>query len=173
MKALDLADRFGWARFATLQAYYTIAGRDLEREIAPLLLDQKVGLMVWSPLAGGLLSGKYDRDGKGPDGSRRVSFDFPPVDKDRAFDCVDAMRPMAEARGVSVARVALAWLLQRPVVTSVIIGAKTVEQLDDNLAATEVKLSPEELQRLDAVSALAPEYPGWMIERQNAQRWPR
>lgn len=170
MKAIGIAERHGWTRPSTLQAYYTIAGRDLEREIAPLLTAEKLGLMVWSPLAGGLLSGKYKRDGSGPDGSRRASFDFPPVNKDRAFNCVDAMREVATARGVSVARIALAWVLQRPFVMSVIIGARTIEQLDDNLAATEIVLAPEELERLDRVSALPPEYPGWMIEHQGANR---
>ncbi|MCX5516881.1 aldo/keto reductase [Kaistia defluvii] len=172
MKALGIADHKDWARFASLQAYYTIAGRDLERDIAPMLRDQKVGLMVWSPLAGGFLSGKYDRDGKGPDGARRASFDFPPINKDRAFDVIDVMREIGDARGVSVARIALAWLLHQPVVTSVIIGAKSVEQLNDNLAATSVTLSAEELKRLDEVSALPAEYPGWMIERQSANRRP-
>ena len=172
MQALGIADQHGWARFASLQAYYTIAGRDLEREIAPLLHDQKVGLMVWSPLAGGLLAGKYDRDGNAPGGSRRASFDFPPVDKGRAFACIDAMRPIAEAHGSSVARIALAWLLHKPFVTSVIVGAKTVEQLDDNLAAVDVNLTAEELATLDKVSALPAEYPGWMVERQNAGRIP-
>jgi len=170
MKALGVADRHGWSRPATLQAYYTIAGRDLEREIVPLLESEKLGLMVWSPLAGGLLSGKYDRDGKGPQGSRRVSFDFPPVDKDRAFACVDAMRGIAKNHRVSVARIAIAWLLHRPFVMSVIVGARDTEQLDDNLAATEVTLSADELAQLDRVSALPPEYPGWMLERQGAER---
>jgi aryl-alcohol dehydrogenase-like predicted oxidoreductase len=171
-QALAIADQHGWARFNTLQAYYTIAGRDLERDIVPLISEQKVGLMVWSPLAGGLLSGKYDRDGKAPDGSRRATFDFPPVDKDRAFDCIDVMREIGTAHGVSVARVALAWLLHKPVVMSVIIGAKTVEQLADNLAATELRLTADEMARLDKVSALPQEYPGWMVERQNAGRVP-
>jgi aryl-alcohol dehydrogenase-like predicted oxidoreductase len=151
-------------------AHYTIAGRDLEREIAPLLETERLGLMVWSPLAGGLLSGKYTRDGKGPGGSRRVSFDFPPVDRDRAFACIDVMGAIAEARGVSVARIAIAWLLHRSVVMSVIIGARTIEQLNDNLAAADVKLSDEDLAQLDGVSALPPEYPGWMIQRQAADR---
>ena len=170
MKALGVAEKHGWTRLATLQAYYTIAGRDLEREIVPMLEAEKVGLMVWSPLAGGLLSGKYDRDGKGPEGARRATFDFPPVDRDRAFECIDAMRAIADARGVSVARVALAWVLQRPFVMSVIIGAKTVAQLDDNLAATEITLEAAELETLDRVSALPAEYPGWMIARQTAAR---
>lgn len=172
MKALGLADRHGWTRPSTLQAYYTIAGRDLEREIVPLLDAEKLGLMVWSPLAGGLLSGKYDRDGKGPEGSRRANFDFPPVDKERAFASIDVMREIAATHGVSVARIALAFVLHQRFVMSVIIGAKTIEQLDDNLAATDVVLSEEELARLDKVSALPREYPGWMIERQSATRLP-
>lgn len=165
VKALGIAERLGLHRFALLQAYYTIAGRDLEREIVPMLKSEGVGLMVWSPLAGGLLSGKYDRDGQGE--GRRANFDFPPVARERAFDVIDAMRPIAEARGVSVAQIALAWLLHQPAVTSVIVGAKRVEQLADNIAATDVVLSPEDLATLDGVSKLAPEYPGWMFERQN------
>jgi aryl-alcohol dehydrogenase-like predicted oxidoreductase len=172
MKALGIADHKDWARFASLQAYYTIAGRDLERDVVPMLRDQKVGLMVWSPLAGGFLSGKYGREGKGPDGARRATFDFPPINKDRAYDVIEVMREIGDAKGVSVAQIALAWLLHQSVVTSVIIGAKSVEQLDDNLAATTVKLSDEELKRLDEVSALPAEYPGWMIERQSANRQP-
>ena len=172
MKALGISEQRGFARFETVQAYYTIAGRDLEREVVPLVEDQGLGIMVWSPLAGGLLTGKFDRDGKGPEGTRRAVFDFPPVDKDRAFAIVDAMRPIAEAHGVSVARVALAWLLQRKGVMSVIVGAKTVEQLDDNLAAASLALSPDDLVKLDAVSALPPEYPGWMISRQSEARVP-
>ncbi|MBK0014855.1 aldo/keto reductase [Kosakonia cowanii] len=169
-KALGISERLGLARFASLQAYYTIAGRDLERELVPMMQSENVGLMVWSPLAGGLLSGKYDRDGKAEAGGRRVEFDFPPVNKDRAFDCVDVMRTIADSKGVSVAQIALAWLLHQQAVTSVIIGAKRPEQLDDNLAATTVQLSDEELKQLDAVSALPREYPGWMLERQGEYR---
>jgi aryl-alcohol dehydrogenase-like predicted oxidoreductase len=165
MKALGMAERLGLHRFASLQAYYTIAGRDLEREIVPMLKSEGVGLMVWSPLAGGLLSGKYDREGEGE--GRRANFDFPPVQRDRAFDVIDAMRPIAEAHGTSVAQIALAWLLHQQAVTSVIVGAKRIEQLTDNIAATEVVLSAEDLAALDGVSKLAPEYPGWMFERQN------
>lgn len=169
-KALGISERLGLARFASLQAYYTIAGRDLERELVPMMQSENVGLMVWSPLAGGLLSGKYDRNGKAEAGGRRVEFDFPPVNKDRAFDCVDVMRTIADSKGVSVAQIALAWLLHQQAVTSVIIGAKRPEQLDDNLAATSVQLSDEELKQLDAVSALPAEYPGWMLERQGEYR---
>ncbi|HPR63344.1 MAG TPA: aldo/keto reductase [Thermoanaerobaculia bacterium] len=172
MKALWISDKLNLHRFETLQAYYTVAGRDLERELVPLLKDQKLGLMVWSPLAGGLLSGKFHRDGEGPDNARRASFDFPPVDKERAFNVVDVMRKIASDRSVSPAQIALSWLLHQSVVTSVIIGAKTEEQLADNLAAPDVKLSNEELARLDKVSTLPPEYPGWMIERQGQGRYP-
>jgi aryl-alcohol dehydrogenase-like predicted oxidoreductase len=170
MKGLAISEQKNWERFASVQAYYTVAGRDLERELIPLIKDQNLGLMVWSPLAGGLLSGKYGRDGTGPAGSRRNEFDFPVVDKERAYSCVDAMRPMAEQRGVSVARIALAWLLAQPAVSTVIIGAKTVTQLEDNLAAGNIELSPEELATLDAVSKLPPEYPGWMMELQGKYR---
>ena len=170
MKALAISDRHHWARFSSVQAYYTLAGRDLERELIPLIDDQKLGLMVWSPLAGGLLSGKYERNGKGPSGSRRNEFDFPVVDKARACNCVDAMRPLAERRKVSVAQIALAWLLAQPAVSSVIIGAKTIEQLYDNIAATKIALDAEELAALSEVSKLPSEYPAWMIALQGKYR---
>jgi len=169
-KALGIAERLGLSRFESLQAYYTVAGRDLERELIPMLASEGVGLMVWSPLAGGLLSGKFGRDLKGQEGSRRTTFDFPPVNRDRAYDCIDAMRPIAQAKGVSVAQIALSWLLHQPQVTSVIVGAKRPEQLADNLAATEVSLSADELRALDEVSRLPAEYPGWMFERQGETR---
>jgi aryl-alcohol dehydrogenase-like predicted oxidoreductase len=172
-KAIGVADKLDAAKPVTLQAYYTIAGRDLEREIVPLLESEKLGLMVWSPLAGGFLSGKYAREGGGPNDARRVTFDFPPIDKARAFDCIDVMREIAGARGVSVARIALAYVLNKRFVMSVIIGAKNIEQLDDNLAATEIGLTTEEMARLDAVSALPAEYPGWMLTRQQEAQWAR
>ncbi len=170
MKALDYSKYNKLAKFVSLQAYYTIAGRDLEREVIPMLKDQKVGLMVWSPLAGGLLSGKFKRDGAGAEGARRMNFDFPPVNKDRAFDILDVLDPMAREKNATVAQLALGWLLHQSAVTSVIIGAKKLEQLDDNLKSTEIKFSESELQKLDEVSRLAPEYPGWMIERQGSDR---
>jgi aryl-alcohol dehydrogenase-like predicted oxidoreductase len=173
MKALGIAERSGAARFETLQAYYSIAGRDLEREVVPMMNDQKVGLLVWSPLAGGLLSGKFGPGSNGPEGARRAAFDFPPVDKDRAWKCIDAMREIGRAHDASVARVALSYVLAKPFVTSVIIGAKTQEQLDDNLAATGLTLTAEEMAKLDAVSALGSEYPGWMVNRQGSERRPQ
>ncbi|WP_400770313.1 aldo/keto reductase [Methylosinus sporium] len=171
-KALGVSERLGYARYETVQAYYSIAGRDLEREIVPLLTEEKLGLMVWSPLAGGLLSGKY---GPGaPEGAegRRLSFDFPPVDKDRAWACVAAMREIGAKHGASVAEVALAYVLAKPFVTSVIIGARRIDQLEQNLAAVKLQLDAQDMERLDAASALAKEYPGWMLERQGAFRRP-
>ncbi|WP_414832429.1 aldo/keto reductase [Afifella sp. YEN Y35] len=169
-KALGISERKNLAPFRSLQAYYTIAGRDLEREVVPMLTSEKVGLMVWSPLAGGFLSGKYSRDDEKSGDGRRATFDFPPVDKDRGYAIIDEMRKIAEAHSVSVAQIALAWLLHQKVLTSVIIGAKRMEQLDDNLAAVDVRLSDDELTTLDQVSRLAPEYPGWMLERQSSYR---
>lgn len=173
MKALGMSERLGLERFASLQAYYTVAGRDLEREIAPMLLSEGVGLMVWSPLAGGLLSGKYthDTEGKSQGEGRRAAFDFPPVNLDRADALIVAMREMAEGRkGCSVAQIALSWLLHQDVVSSVIVGAKRADQLADNIAACEVAFTADELARLDALSALPPEYPGWMLGFQGSYR---
>lgn len=170
MKALGISERRGLAQFESLQAYYTVAGRDLERELVPLLQSEGLGLMVWSPLAGGLLSGKYRDKGDGAADGRRKGFDFPPVDMPRADAVLDAMAPIAEAHGVSLAQLAIAWLLHQPVVSTVIIGAKRPEQLADNLAATEIALSEEELAALDAVSRLPGEYPHWMLQFQNQYR---
>lgn len=168
--ALGISARLNLARFETLQAYYSIAGRDLERELGPLLDAEKMGLLVWSPLAGGLLSGKFDRNNQSPEGSRRSEFDFPIVNKERAWDVIDVLRPIADAHGCSPARIALAWLLSKPVVTSVIVGAKRLSQLEDNIAAIDITLSEEEIRKLDAVSELPPEYPGWMLATQGADR---
>ncbi len=169
-KALTLSHFRNLARIDTLQAYYSIAGRDLEREIVPLLESERTGLLVWSPLAGGLLSGKFSRENQKPADSRRSSFDFPLVDKDRAWRILDVIAPIAKAHNCSAARVSLAWLLSKPVVTSIIIGAKRLDQLEDNIATTELQLTPDELQQLDAVSALPPEYPGWMLQTQSSNR---
>lgn len=169
MKAMGISARDHLSKFVSLQAYYTVAGRDLEREIAPMLLDQNMGLMVWSPLAGGLLSGKYSRNTETKEG-RRVNFDFPPVNKEKAYDIIDVMQNMANEKQVTVAQIALAWLLHQPVVTSVIVGANKTEQLADNLKSVDVELTDDELTQLDDISKLAPEYPGWMIERQGADR---
>ena len=172
-KALGISERRGLARFETVQSYYSIAGRDLEREIVPLLNEEKLGLMVWSPLAGGLLSGKYGPGAPGNGEGRRANFDFPPVDKERAWQCVAVMREIAVRHAASVAEVALAFILSKPFVTSIIIGAKRIEQLEQNLAATRLTLDAEDIERLNTISALPPEYPGWMLERQGAARRPQ
>jgi aryl-alcohol dehydrogenase-like predicted oxidoreductase len=170
MKALAISDSHRISKFISLQAYYTIAGRDLERELLPLLKDQHVGLMVWSPLAGGLLSGKYNRNKEKDAEGRRVSFDFPPVNRDRAFDIIDELQRMATAKNTTVAGLALAWLLHQPAVTTVIIGANKMEQLEDNLKSVDLKFSSEELDKLDKISKLPAEYPGWMLERTGGDR---
>jgi aryl-alcohol dehydrogenase-like predicted oxidoreductase len=167
MKALAFADANGLARFQSGQVYYSIAGRDIEREIVPLAADQGLAILSWSPLAGGLLSGKFDVDKPGPEGARRTTFDFPPVDRERLPKVLAALRYVSNATDTSVARIALAWQLTRPFVTSVIIGAKSREQLVDNLAAVDVNLSAEHVATLDSASDLPSEYPGWMVVRQN------
>ncbi len=169
-KALGISEFKNLARFDTLQAYYSIAGRDLERELVPFLEAEKIGLLVWSPLAGGLLSGKFSRTNQKPEDSRRSEFDFPVVDKERTWKILDAMAPIAKTHDCSPARISLAWLLAKPVVTSVILGAKRLDQLQDNLAAEELNLSADEIKILDEVSALPPEYPGWMLPFQSGDR---
>jgi aryl-alcohol dehydrogenase-like predicted oxidoreductase len=170
MKANGISEAKNLAKLDTLQAYYSIAGRDLEREIVPLLEDQRTGLLVWSPLAGGLLSGKFSREHQKPEDSRRSAFDFPIVDKERTWRILDVLQPIATAHETNVATVALAWILAKPFVTSVIIGAKRVDQLQQNLSAVDLQLTEDEMQKLDEVSALPPEYPGWMIPFQNRIR---
>jgi aryl-alcohol dehydrogenase-like predicted oxidoreductase len=169
--ALGISNQKNYERFATVQAYYSLAGRDLERDLVPLMEYEKLGLLVWSPLAGGLLSGRFNRDNQSPEGSRRTSFDFPIVDKERAWNVLDVLAPIAKAHQCSPARIALAWLLSRPVVTSVLVGAKRRAQLDDNLAAIDITLTDEELKAIDKVSALPPEYPGWMLAAQSTDRF--
>ncbi|KRA81518.1 aldo/keto reductase [Altererythrobacter sp. Root672] len=170
-KALGICERRGWDKFVSLQALYTAANRELEREIVPMLRSEGLGLMVWSPLAGGLLSGKYARgendaaEGEG----RRAQLDFPRTDKALAFDLVEAMRPMAESRGVSIAAIALAWLLHKDVVTSVIVGARRPDQLAENLAASGVELTADELASLDALGEPELEYPAWAIRSQETR----
>ena len=173
MEAQGIAEKRGYARFETMQAYYSIAGRGIEREVVPLLEAQGMGLLVWSALAGGILTGKFGPDGSGPPGARRTTFDFPPVDKERVWPIVEEMRGIARARDASPARVAIAWVLSKPFVTSVIVGVKTLEQLDDNLAAANLTLSAEEIARLDEMSALPTEFPGFMVARQNLDRRPK
>jgi len=169
-RALALAEAHGLERFVSLQAYYALVGRELEHELLPLCREQGLGVMPWSPLAGGFLSGKYRRDEPEPEGARRTGFDFPPIDRARAFDAIDTLEAIAGETGSSIPRVALAWLLAQPGVSSVIVGAKRLDQLEDNLAAAELTLSDEQLRRLDEVTRPDPIYPEWMVGRQNANR---
>jgi aryl-alcohol dehydrogenase-like predicted oxidoreductase len=172
VKANSIADKMGWTKFVALQNYYSIAGRDIEREIVPMALSEGLALMPWSPLAGGFLSGKFTRNKEKPGNSRRDNFDFPPVNKEKAYDIIDVMIEIGKHHKVSAARIALAWMLRKPAITSIIIGAKKNEQLMDNIAATQLQLTNDEMQKLDTISALTPEYPAWMVERQMQGRMP-
>jgi aryl-alcohol dehydrogenase-like predicted oxidoreductase len=172
MKALGVADRHGYQRFVTQQIYYSLQARDAEYELVPIAVDQGVGILVWSPLAGGLLSGKYRRDQEGPEGSRQLTdWNEPPVrDREQLYDVVDALVEIGEGHDVSAAQVALAWMLRRPGVVSLIIGARTDEQLTDNLAAAELELSDAELHRLEEVSRPPLIYPHWHQAKTAADR---
>ena len=162
MKALGISERLGLQRYISQQIHYTLQAREAEYELVPLAIDQECSILVWSPLAGGLLSGKYRRDRDASEGRHVAGWDEPPVyDTDKLYDTVDVLVEIADGRGVSAARVALAWLLGRPGVASVIVGARTDEQLADNLKAAELELSEEERRRLDEVSALPLIYPFW------------
>ena len=160
MKALGISEAKGVERFQCTQSYYSLVGRELEQDVIPLLEDQRLGLLVWSPLAGGFLSGKFTRKSNGE--GRRKTFDFPPVDKEKGYGVVDALLRIAKKRRVSAARVALAWVLANKAVTSVIIGARNLKQLDDNIAAVDLELTADDLKALDDASRLPPAYPAWM-----------
>lgn len=162
MKAIGISASRNLAPITSLQAYYTLVGRDLEREIAPLLTSEKVGLIVWSPLAGGYLTGKYTPGGDSA-GARQTQLDFPPINRDRGEPLLDMLKAVAAKHGRQPAQIAIAWLLRQPVVTTVLIGAKRVEQLAENVRATEITLDDDDLAQLDAVSRLPAEYPGWSL----------
>jgi aryl-alcohol dehydrogenase-like predicted oxidoreductase len=172
MKANGFAEKMGWTKFVALQNYYSIAGRDIEREIIPMALNEGLALMPWSPLAGGFLSGKFTRNTQKAGDSRRDSFDFPPVNKEKAYDIIDVLIEIGKEHHTSAARIALSWMLKKPAVTSIIIGAKRTEQLLDNIAATELSLTDDQFLKLENISSLSPEYPAWMVERQMTGRMP-
>jgi aryl-alcohol dehydrogenase-like predicted oxidoreductase len=172
IKANSIAEKMGWTKFVASQNFYSIASRDIEREIIPMALSESIGIMPWSPLAGGLLSGKFTRNNVVAGDSRRDTFDFPPVNKEKAYDIIDVMNKIGKNHEVSAAMVALSWLLTKPGVTSIIIGARKKEQLLDNIESARLQLSNEELGELETISALAPEYPGWMVDRQLTGRFP-
>ena len=167
MKSLGISALSHLEKFITLQAYYSLVGRELEREIIPALLDQKMGLLVWSPLAGGFLTGKFKRDGAGDESARRSKFAFPPVNFERGYDIVDVLARVGERRKASIAQVAIAWLLHQSVTTSVIIGARNTNQLKDNLGSVDIKLDEADLKEIDESSRLTVEYPGWMFNSQD------
>ena len=172
MKANAYAEKMGWQTFQAMQYYYSVAGRDVEHELLPMAQSEHIGFMPWSPLAGGFLSGKYTRNQEKAGDSRRDTFDFPPVDRNTAFDIIEVMEGIAATHQVSVAQVALAWVIQQKGVTSIIIGAKRTEQLADNLAAVALQLSPEELQQMIDAGKMPQQYPDWMVERQRNDRVP-
>ena len=173
VKANAIAEKMGWNKFVALQNYYSIAGRDIEREIVPMALSENLSIMPWCPLAGGFLSGKFTRNTPKAGNSRRDEFDFPPVNKEKAYDIIDVMQEIASAHEVKVALVALAWMLRKKGITSIIIGAKKEEQLRENIAATTLLLTADEMSRLDSISEPGKEYPGWMVERQIEGRLPK
>lgn len=170
MKAQGIADKNGWNKFIGLQYFYSLAGRDIEREIVPFAEDQNLGIMPWSPLAGGFLSGKYTRDIEKTGNSRRDTFDFPPINKEKTYDIVDVITEIGQQYNASPSQIALAWVRQQPGITSTIIGAKNIEQLNDNIKSIEIELSTSDLERIYTVSALTKEYPEWMVDRQSADR---
>ncbi|KAA5545757.1 aldo/keto reductase [Adhaeribacter rhizoryzae] len=173
MKALGIARKHGWHEFIAMQYFYAAANRDVEHELLPLAQDQHLAFMPWSPLAGGFLSGKFTRDQTNTGGqSRRDTFDFPVINKERAYDIIDVLLEVANNYQVSAAEVALAWVRQQPGVTSTIIGAKTPEQLQANIHSASFNLNPEELTRLNTISQPEKMYPGWMVERQMGDRFP-
>jgi aryl-alcohol dehydrogenase-like predicted oxidoreductase len=172
VKANSYAEKMGWTKFVASQNFYSIAGRDIEREIIPMAESEGISIMPWSPLAGGFLSGKFTRNKEVAGDSRRDTFDFPPINKEKAYDIIDMMNEIAKNHNVSTAAVALNWVINQPAITSTIIGAKNLQQLTENIASTSLQLTPQDRQRLDEVSALTPEYPGWMVNRQLQGRWP-
>ncbi len=169
-RMVGIQERLGFDRFVAAQMYYSLAGRDLEHEFVPFALESGLGILVWSPLAGGFLTGKYTRENPAPEGARRTRFQLPPVDVERGYDVVALLQEIAAAHGATPAQVALAWLLDRPGIASVIIGASTPEQLDANLAAATLALTADDLERLNSATAPAPLYPGWMQPLGHDQR---
>jgi aryl-alcohol dehydrogenase-like predicted oxidoreductase len=165
-KAIGIQRARGWTQFRAAEMYYSLVGRDLEHEVVPLCRDAGVGVMVWSPLAGGFLSGKYTKaKPKGESGDRLAGLDFIPYDRERGYRVVDLLQSLAAARGASPAQIALAWLLTRPAVSSILVGASKMSQLENNLAAASVMLDAGELAQLDAATTPTVPYPHWFTPR--------
>lgn len=172
MKALGVSARAGLEPFVSIQSFYSIAGRDVEAEVIPAVTDQKLSLLCWSPLAGGLLSGKFDRHGNSDASARRAKIAFPPVDEARTFDVIDGLKAVAQRRKSEPAQIALAWLLAKPAVTSVIVGIKRPDQLAANLSALDLVLDKGDLDQLDEASRIPASYPGWIQSYNAAGRVP-
>jgi aryl-alcohol dehydrogenase-like predicted oxidoreductase len=168
-QAQTIAEHNNWQKFIGLQYYYSAVSRDIEHELIPMAQHHKLSVFPWSPLAGGFLTGKFSRE-QSSSGSRRDSFDFPPINKEKAYDLVDVLKDIASQHKASTSQVALAWVRHQPGVTSTIIGAKTIQQLTDNIQSTQVQLSAEDLKRIDEVSPLPLQYPGWMVKTQSGYR---
>jgi aryl-alcohol dehydrogenase-like predicted oxidoreductase len=169
-KAQTIAHYNRWQKFIGLQYYYSAVSRDIEHELVPMARDHNLAIFPWSPLAGGFLTGKFTREGSAGEGARRAAFDFPPIDKEKAYDLVDVMAGIGKQYNATTAQVALAWVRQQPGITSTIIGAKSAEQLKDNIKSVDISLSADDLKKMDEVSPLPAQYPGWMVARQNADR---
>lgn len=161
-RMVGIQERYGYARFIAAQMYYSLVGRDLEHEFVPFVEDAGMGILVWSPLASGFLSGKYTRDNPAPEDARRTKFQLPPIDVESGYEVVDRLKQIAQTHSASPAQVAIAWILAKPFISSVIIGANKLSQLEDNLASVDLKLSPEEIAQLDTLTAPPSLYPGWM-----------
>jgi len=172
MKALGIARREGWHEFKAMQYFYSLSCRDVEDAIIPLSESEELGFMPWSPLAGGFLTGKYKRETHtSGGGARRDDFDFPPIDKEKAFDIVDVMKEIAEKRNTNVPEVALSWVRQKQGLTSNIIGAKNMHQLLSNIHSVDITLTPEDMQKLDEISSTPERYPFWMVDFQSQSRY--
>jgi aryl-alcohol dehydrogenase-like predicted oxidoreductase len=161
-RMLRVQEKHGYARFVGAQMYYSLLGRDLEHEIVPFVEDTGIGVLVWSPLAGGFLSGKYTRENPTPEGARLNEFKLPPIDVEQGYTVVDALKKVAQNHGATPAQVAIAWILTKSFISSVIIGANKIQHLEDNLGAVDLKLSTSEVDKLDALTQPQPLYPGWM-----------
>ncbi|MFN8354211.1 MAG: aldo/keto reductase [Spirosomataceae bacterium] len=168
-EAQTIAKYRGWQKFIGLQYFYSAVSRDIEHELVPMAQQHQLAIFPWSPLAGGFLTGKFTRE-QVTAGARRETFDFPPIDKEKAYDLVDVLSGIGAQHNATVAQVALAWVRQQPGVTSTIIGAKTTQQLHDNIQSVTIQLSAEDLKKIDEISPLPSQYPGWMVKRQSVYR---
>ncbi|MFB6344363.1 MAG: aldo/keto reductase [bacterium] len=172
MKALEISRKNNWATFDALQAYYSLGNRDLEHELLPLCREEGLGVLPWSPLAGGFMTGKYRRNGDGPDDGRRVDFDFPPVKEEKGYEAIEVMDEISEHTEATIPQVALQWVIEQSGVSSVIIGAKTMDQLEENLESTNLNLPEDSLNRLSSITEPPALYPEWMYSMQNTGELP-